>query len=157
MEYVEFNRAGRALVVELQALSLQNVVNDFTNNLDKLATHMAKNIGKDIHHTVNEFKHTPLEQEHPYCWMVWMARGCLFMRVAQSNNKNFNLKTSTAIRKAYSETLKKHHSMLAAGVSISAFTFLEKTIDSSLVDWDAVKRHVDTILSICDKHGIDYN
>lgn len=156
MQYIQFDKAGRALASELKHLGVQSVVEDLNSNLEKLSNYMTTHIGKDLPAIVAEFKPRPLKEEHPYCWMVWIARGCEFMQTACKYKQEYSIQASLAVKNAYNQTLGKHHNMVARTAAKASFAFLENTIDTSQVNWDTVLTKTQAILSICERNEIIY-
>jgi hypothetical protein len=156
MDYVRLERAGKSLTTELKGLGINTIVDDLENNLTKLAQYATGNIGKDIKNMVEEFKPKPLKDEHPYCWLVWIARGCHFITTACKHKVELKVKASTAIKNAYNQTLIKHHNMMAVGVSKASFVFLENTLDSSNINWNLTLDKTQVMLEICERNGVIY-
>lgn len=156
MEYLKLNKSAQALTTELKKHGLGTLAQDMDSNLFKLSQYSIKNMGTDLNDMVQKFKPLPLDQEHPYCWLVWLARGCHFMFRSCQLNEQTSLLPSQAIKKAYEETLYNHHSMIAAGVSKASFVLLQQTLDGSTIDWSNIKKHATHILQICDQHQIVY-
>jgi hypothetical protein len=131
-------------------------ISDMSSNMHKLETFAKKpqNEGTDLDTWATTYRSKSTYGEQPYCWMVWLKRGCEFLSCLSIAfmQRTVICNPSEIVSKAYEESLKQHHNWLT---SISAKLLLKANItalSNKSIEWTIINRECVEMMKILNKY-----